>query len=87
MLFEKAKNFRSENTLEAETFEELSNIIETKRGLVTTGWCGYEVCQEKVKENNATTIRAIIEHIEGKHKKCVVCGKDSKHTVLFAKAY
>jgi len=66
---------------------ELSKIIETKRGLVKTGWCGLETCEEAVKEKNATTIRAIIEDTEGKHKKCVVCGKDSRHTVLFAKAY
>ncbi len=87
MLFEKAKNFREENTSEAETFEELSSIIETKRGLVTTGWCGSETCETAVKDKNATTIRAIIENQEGKHKICVVCGKESKHTVLFAKSY
>ncbi len=87
MLFEKAKNFREENTSEAETFDELSNIIETKRGLVKTGWCGSEVCEAAVKEKNATTIRAIIKDADSKHTKCVVCGKESKHTVLFAKAY
>ena len=87
MLFEKAKNFREENTSEAETFEELSNIIETKRGIVKTGWCGSENCEEKVKEENAATIRAIIDDAEKTHKTCVVCGKESIHTVLFAKAY
>jgi prolyl-tRNA synthetase len=87
MLFERAKKFREDNTSDAYTFEALSKIIETKRGLVKTGWCGSEKCEEKVKEKNATTIRAIIEEEPEKHKKCVVCGNDSKHTVVFAKAY
>jgi len=87
MLFERAKKFREDNTSDADTFEELSKIIETKRGLVKTGWCGSEKCEEKVKEKNATTIRAIIEDEPEKHKKCVVCGNESKHTVIFAKAY
>jgi len=87
MLFERAKQFREEHTSEAENFDELSKIIETKRGLIKTGWCGSAKCEEKVKEKNATTIRAILEDEQGKYDKCVVCGKDAKHTVLFAKSY
>jgi prolyl-tRNA synthetase len=86
-LFERAKKFREENTSEANNFEELSNIIDTQRGLIKTGWCGSAECEERVKEKNATTIRAILENEQGKYDKCVVCGKEAKHTVLFAKSY
>ncbi len=87
MLFERASEFRTNNTSEANDFDTLSEIIETKRGLVKAGWCGSENCEERVKDRNATTIRAIIEDPSDQFDKCVVCGEKAKHTVLFAKAY
>ena len=40
---------------------------------VKAGWCGCRECEDKIKA----------EHSE----KCAVCGKQAKHTVIFARAY
>lgn len=86
-LFDRAKNFRENNTNNVEKFSELKEIIETKKGFIKTGWCGSNKCEKEVKEKISATIRAIINEKDSDFKKCAICGKKAKHTVLFAKSY
>ena len=86
-LFKRAKDFRENNTNSVEGFDELTETIETKRGFIKTGWCGSNKCEIQVKEKVSATIRVIINEKNSNSKKCAVCGKKAKHTVLFAKSY
>ncbi|MEN8153232.1 MAG: proline--tRNA ligase [Acidobacteriota bacterium] len=86
-LFERAKNFREQNTRDAGKLEELVKIMNTDRGFVRSGWCGSSSCEEQVKEKTAATIRIILDQKKEELEKCVVCGKDADNTVIFAKSY
>jgi prolyl-tRNA synthetase len=86
-LYDRALAAREENTREATDFDQLVNVIENQKGLVKAGWCESNDCEVKVKDKVAATIRVIMDQKEEKFGKCSVCGKEAKHTVLFAKAY
>ncbi len=52
---------------------------------VKAGWCGCRGCEDKIKAETAATARV---YAEGEtSEKCAVCGKNAKHTVIFARAY
>ncbi len=86
-LFQKALDLREEKTREAADYDQLINIIDTERGLVKAGWCESNECEVKVKDRVAATIRVLFDEMDPNFPKCSVCGKDAKHTVLFAKSY
>jgi prolyl-tRNA synthetase len=86
-LFESAKNRYEENSHIVDTIEELSTIIQDRRGFVLAGWCGARECEQKVQEVCGATSRNIPFEIPKKLSECVTCGQEAKHTVWFAKAY
>ena len=77
--------FRDANIQPAQDYEEFKQIVPS--GWARAHWCGDLACEAKVKEDTKATIRLIpFEGGEGKGS-CVVCGKEAKHTVYYAKAY
>ncbi len=86
-LFQKARNFLEENIREVANFEEFKEIIEEKKGLIKTYWCGGRDCEEKIKEETKASIRCIPFEPEKVSGKCIYCGKESSILVYFARAY
>ena len=87
-LLERALRNRVENTRPAETMDEIRSILEEKRGFVRTGWCGERSCEERVKADCSATVRVILDEPgEAVHRRCGICGGESRHEVLLAKAY
>jgi prolyl-tRNA synthetase len=86
-LLKRARDFKESQTRIARNESEIIDIIETKRGLVKTGWCGSPECEIPIKEKAAATIRAILEQPDSRFDACAVCGKPPRHTVIFAKSY
>jgi prolyl-tRNA synthetase len=88
-MLERAKHMMADNTSEAATFDELAEIIATKRGFVWAGWDGSPETEAEVKEKTKATIRNIPleggEPTEGMTD--IVSGKPAKHRVLYARAY
>ncbi len=84
-LFDKARKFLEQNTVEAENYEELKKAIEEKK-LVKVVWCGSEACEASIKEETGTT-SCCIPFNEEAAGKCVYCGEDAKFVVYFAKHY
>ncbi|MCK4888960.1 MAG: proline--tRNA ligase, partial [Candidatus Aminicenantes bacterium] len=83
----KALDYRENNTVTNKTLNDLVKTIEEKKGFVRSGWCGSQECEAEVKEKTAATIRVIDDKKESGIDKCLVCGKDSTDTVIFAKSY
>ena len=83
-LYKKAKGFLTANIKDAKTSGDLEKLIDSKK-MVRAAWCGSEKCEERVKEKTGATIRCI--ESENKEGKCVACGKATKTSVYFAKAY
>jgi prolyl-tRNA synthetase len=79
-----AEKFRDENTCRVETYGELKEIIEEKRGFVRAPWDGTEETEQKIKEETKATIRLLpFEKEEGKD---LVSGRPGSIAV-FARAY
>jgi prolyl-tRNA synthetase len=85
-LFDKANDFREENTFKADSYEEFKELIE-KGGFVYAHWDGTSETEDIIKNDTKATIRCIPENSEINEGKCILSGKKSKQRVLFAKAY
>jgi prolyl-tRNA synthetase len=85
-LFDKANNFREENTFNADSYDQFKELIE-RGGFVYAHWDGTSETEEIIKNETKATIRCIPETSEINEGKCVFSAKKSKQRVLFAKAY
>ena len=86
-LYNRALERRNELTYEAETIEQVEKIMNEKPGFVKAMWCGNEECELKMKEIKGTKSRCILENEKPIHNKCVVCGKEAKHLVVWGIQY
>ncbi len=85
-LFTKARKRRDEMTYEAQTVDEMREIIENHPGFIIADWCGDQACEEALKEVGGLKSRCILEGENATHK-CVVCGRDAKHKVVWGIQY
>ncbi|MCF7807697.1 MAG: proline--tRNA ligase [Candidatus Marinimicrobia bacterium] len=86
-LFQRALDFREENTHTATTWDEFKDIIENKGGFVKAFWNGSADVEEKIKDETKATIRCIPFDQPEAAGKCIYTGEDSTQQVIFAKAY
>ena len=88
-LFQAAAAFLKENTREARDYREFKDIMDTKRGLVKSLWCGSDACEDKIKDDTMATIRVIPIDKENQPVTgaCVYCRKEAKAAAYFARAY
>ena len=86
-MFNKALLNLKQKTYDATTIEEVKEIMENHPGFVNAYWCGDEKCELKMKEIRGTKSRCIIESNDYKKEKCVVCGKNAKHKVVWGIQY
>ncbi|MCX6706845.1 MAG: His/Gly/Thr/Pro-type tRNA ligase C-terminal domain-containing protein, partial [Candidatus Woesearchaeota archaeon] len=85
-LYNNALKMRKDNTVKAETFNELVKAI-TEKKLVRTNWCEGAECEESIKDKTSGAKILCIPFDEKPHGKCAVCGKPSKHEIYVAKSY
>ena len=83
-MLESARIRRDSRIIDADSLNGILSGVESGN-FVKAGWCGCRQCEDTVKAQTAATARVFAE--EHTHKKCVVCGKEAKHTVIFARAY
>jgi len=86
-LFNKAINFRADNTTNVESYEEFKKVLDEKGGFILAHWDGTRETEETIKEETKATIRCI--PIDGVQEmgKCMLSGKPSNQRVIFARAY
>lgn len=86
-IYQKAFDFRKENTSEVNSWEEFKQVLEQKAGFLAAHWDGTAETEEKIKELTKATIRCIPLDQVPEQGVCVYSGKPSTGRVLFAKAY
>jgi len=86
-LFQKAFDFREENTNTVDTWEEFVSLLDGKGGFVSAHWDGTTETEQRIKDETKATIRLI--PIDGKQEKgkCIFTGNPSKQRVIFARSY
>ena len=58
-LFDQALEFQTQNTREANSYEEFKSLIETHGGFVSAHWDGTTDTEDRIKEETKATIRCI----------------------------
>ena len=85
-MYEKAKERRDKLTFTAKNYDEMKQILDTQPGFIHGDWCGDEACETKIKELKGCKSRCIVDEplVTGK---CVCCGKEAKHHVIWGLQY
>jgi prolyl-tRNA synthetase len=95
-MFAKAKAYRDENMKPIDSYADFAAFFTPKNadkpeihgGFAMSHWCGDAACENKITDELSVTIRCIPFDREASGAgKCIVCGKESKGRVPFAKAY
>jgi prolyl-tRNA synthetase len=86
-MYQKALQFRNQNTIPVSTWEEFKEVIASKGGFVSAHWDGTAETEEKIKDETKATIRCIPLNNSLEEGKCIFSGKPSRQRVLFAVAY
>ncbi|MBA4849794.1 proline--tRNA ligase [Emticicia sp. BO119] len=85
-IYQKALDFRKENSFEVNTWDEFKEQIENG-GFLHCHWDGTSETEEKIKELTKATIRCIPLDVKEEEGTCILTGKPSKKRVIFARAY
>lgn len=85
-MYNRALQRRDSLTFEAHNLDEVKHIMDTQPGFVKAMWCGDPLCEAKMKEIKGTKSRCIVNE-QPIDDKCVVCGKEAKHLVIWGIQY
>ena len=85
-IYQKALNFRLENTRKVDTWEDFKEEIK-KPGFLLCHWDGTPETEEKIKAETKATIRCIPLEGDKTPGTCIYTGKPSAQRVIFAIAY
>ena len=86
-LFQRALEFREQNTRRAKNYEEFCEIMKKEGGFVMAHWNGSPEVEAKIKGDTKATIRCIPLDPDPVPGKCIVTGEPSEREVIFAVAY
>ncbi|MFH0957593.1 MAG: proline--tRNA ligase, partial [Pseudomonadota bacterium] len=81
----RATAFRDSHIHDPKDYGELQEFV--ANGWAFSWWCGDKECEAKVKEDTKASTRCIPLGQEEGHGKCIVCEKESRRKVYFARAY
>jgi prolyl-tRNA synthetase len=86
-IYQKALNFRTENTRSADTYDEFKKMLDETPGFISAHWDGTPETEQRIKEETKATIRCIPLDNKLEDGVCMVSGKPSVQRVMFARAY
>ena len=86
-IFQRALDFRAQNTHQADTLAEMTEILDDTGGFIMAPWCGSAECEKAVSNENGATIRVVPFDSPDEAGTCVVDGAPSERRVLFARSY
>jgi prolyl-tRNA synthetase len=86
-IFQRALDFRAENTHYADTYDEFKAILDKEGGFLMAPRCGDGACEKQISAETSATIRVIPFDSPDERGACLICGGESERRVLFARAY
>lgn len=84
-LYNRAKERKEAMTYHTNSLEEIKAIMDKQPGFIYAPWCGNTECELKMKEIKGLKSRCIVE--DNENEVCPVCGKKSKHIVVWGIQY
>ena len=86
-LFDRAVEYRTANTFEVETLDELVAHFRERNGFVWAPWCGDATCEARVKEVTGGVTTRNYDPQMAASGKCLVDGKPATRRIVFARSY
>lgn len=87
-MYEMAKKHLDSHIYSATSLDEMKKIGESKIGFIKAMWCGNSECEDQIKAfTNGFGSRCIPNEQVKISNKCVCCGKEAKHLVIWGKSY
>ncbi len=86
-LFQRALDFRDQNTYEMGRLEDLVAHFRDGTGFVWAPWCGDAKCEERVKEETGGVTARAIDTETRPEGTCLCCERPATQRVVFARAY
>ncbi len=71
-MYQKALQFRKQNTIRVNTWDEFKEVIASKGGFISAHWDGTPETEEKIKDETKATIRCIPLDNEPEEGKCIL---------------
>src|ERR1700761_1827064 len=86
-IYKKAADFRAENTLEVDSYDEFKRLLDEEPGFLSAHWDGTAETEQLIKDETKAAIRCIPLDNKQEDGVCIRTGKPRKQRVLFARAY
>ena len=86
-LYQRAVQFRTDNTTPVDSYEQFKQVLDTKGGFVLAHYDGSSETEDRIKEETKATVRCLPLQFEPEAGVCMVTGKPSSRRVVFARAY
>ena len=85
-LYNRALNFRNDNTFQVSDFAEFKSVLETSGGFLKAYFAGGIAEEKKIKEETGATVRCFPLE-DTSTGKCFFTGKDNAKMAIFARSY
>lgn len=85
-LFERAREFRDDNTIDVRTVAELTEAIANSK-FARAHWSGDPLGEERIKQETGATTRCIPLEQSGEEGQCITSAVPTTQQVIFARAY
>lgn len=86
-LFESKQKFLTEQTRDADSYNEFKDIMQSTRGFIRAFWCEDKACEAAIKEETKATTRCLPFDTADEEGICIYCGNKAIHRWIFAQAY
>ncbi|PIE54548.1 MAG: proline--tRNA ligase [Dethiosulfovibrio peptidovorans] len=86
-LYDRALNFRLDNTHEVTSMGEFKKILETKGGFIRAYFAGDDGDEQAIKDMTGATVRCYPQVDRELRGRCFYTGRDDARLAVFAKAY
>ena len=87
-MYEKASKHLNDNIRSVANMDEMIKVANEEKGFIKAMWCGDKKCEEEIKDKTGGYGSRCIPFDEDSiTNKCVNCGKEAKHLVIWGKSY
>ena len=87
-MYNNAKEFLDNHIYSATSLDEMKEIGDKNIGFIKAMWCGSPECEDEIKAaTGGYGSRCMPENQEHISDKCICCGKEAKHMVIWGKSY
>ncbi len=86
-LYRKAAELLKSSVHEVEDYGRFKEILEGRKGMLHSPWCGRAECEAKVKEETGAKITNMPFQKARQGEKCIYCGEKAEHMANFARSY